>query len=198
MRPSLPQDPLAQYGIHRMVLQHVSTPGRERHWVLKGFHSRRLAALFDTYPDARIIWIHRDPVQVIASQITAFGQINECLAGSLDWEAYAPAQLESSRQNFHAYLDEPLVDDPRIHHVRYPDFVADAGRDDPRRSTSGAASRSPRRPRRRCATYLAANRSDRHGRFVYSTDVLPVDVGALHREFAPYRERFGIDIETRT
>ena len=46
--------------------------------------------------------------------------------------------------------------------------------------------------------YLAANRSDRHGRFEYSTDVLPVDVATLNREFAPYRERFGIDAETRS
>ncbi len=45
--------------------------------------------------------------------------------------------------------------------------------------------------------YMAHNRSDRHGRFEYSTDVLPIDVATLHREFAPYRERFGIDIETR-
>ncbi len=43
--------------------------------------------------------------------------------------------------------------------------------------------------------YLAQNRSDRHGRFAYSTDVLPVDVESLHLEFAPYRERFGLDIE---
>ena len=45
--------------------------------------------------------------------------------------------------------------------------------------------------------YLANNRGDRHGRFVYSTDVLPVDVESLHREFAPYRERFGLEIEAR-
>ena len=80
--PRLPQDPVAQYRIHRMVLQHVQFGRPEQRWVLKGFHGRRLAALFDTYPDACVIWVHRDPVQVIASQITAFGQINECLAGS--------------------------------------------------------------------------------------------------------------------
>jgi hypothetical protein len=45
--------------------------------------------------------------------------------------------------------------------------------------------------------YLADNRGDRHGKFVYSTDVLPVDVASLHRDFAPYRERFGLEIEVR-
>ena len=45
--------------------------------------------------------------------------------------------------------------------------------------------------------YLDTNRSDRYGKFTYSTDVLPVPVQQLHDEFAAYRERFGIDIETR-
>jgi hypothetical protein len=179
-----------------MVLQHVQFGRPERRWVLKGFHGRRLAALFDTYPDACVVWVHRDPVQVIASQITAFGQINECLAGSLDWPTYAAAQLESSKRNFLAHLDEPLVDDPRIHHVRYPDFVRDPVAvirhvyercDVPFTAGAEAAMRA----------YLADNRSDRYGRFEYTTDVLPVEVEELDHELAPYRERFGLAIETR-
>jgi hypothetical protein len=180
-----------------MVLQHVQYGRAERTWVLKGFHGRRLQALFATYPDARLVWVHRDPVQTLASQIVAFGQINECLAGSIDWDAYADEQIRSSRQNFHAYLDDPLVDDPRILHVRYPEFVADpvatvAGfYEHCGTSLSTAAAAAMR-------DYLAHNRSDRHGRFEYSTDVLPVDVDDLHRELAPYRERFGVEIETRS
>jgi hypothetical protein len=169
MKPALPQDPRAQYRLHKRMLQHCQFGRPARTWVLKGFHGRRLEALFDTYPDACLIWVHRDPVQVIASQIVAFGQINECLR----------------------------IDDPRIHHVRYPDFV-----------------RAPVETIRACyenygvpftaeteaamRTYLANNRGDRHGKFVYGVDVLGEDVDSLHREFAPYRERFGLEIETRT
>ena len=40
--------------------------------------------------------------------------------------------------------------------------------------------------------WLASNPGDRHGKFVYSTDVLPEDVDALNAEFAPYRRRFGL------
>jgi hypothetical protein len=179
-----------------MFLQLAQFARPERRWVLKGFHGRRLAALFETYPDACVIWVHRDPVQIIASQITAFGQINECLAGSLDWDAYATAQLESSRQNFHAHLHEPLMDDPRIHHVRYRDFVQEPvgtirafyeRYDVAFTPEAEGAMRS----------YLANNRGDRYGRFTYSTDVLPVDVEVLHQEFAPYREQFGLEIEAR-
>ncbi|QZH64687.1 sulfotransferase family protein [Mycolicibacterium farcinogenes] len=190
------QDHRAQYALHRMMLQHIQHSRPPKRWVLKGFHGRRLRALFDTYPDARIVWVHRDPVQVLASQIVAFGQINESLAGMLDWTQYAKDTIEGSRANFHAYLTDPLVDDPRIHHARYRDFVADPVAaiggfyDFAGLPLTAAAEKAMR-------DYLITNRSDRYGKFTYSTDVLPVPVQQLHDEFAGYRERFGIDIETR-
>jgi hypothetical protein len=46
--------------------------------------------------------------------------------------------------------------------------------------------------------YLRQNRSDRYGRFKYSTDLINADIDALNREFAPFRERFGLEIEKRS
>jgi len=193
---TIPADHHAQYALHRMTLQHIQHTRPPKRWVLKGFHGRRLRALFDTYPDARIVWVHRDPVQVLASQIVAFGQINESLAGTLDWTQYAKDTIEGSRANFHAYLTDPFVDDPRIHHVRYRDFVAD-----PVATIGGfydfAGLPFTTATEKAMRDYLASNRSDRYGKFTYSTDVLPVPVEQLHEEFAAYRKRFGIDIETR-
>ena len=45
--------------------------------------------------------------------------------------------------------------------------------------------------------YLAENKGDRYGKFVYSTDLLDGDPDALRREFAPYYERFGVQVERR-
>ena len=48
--------------------------------------------------------------------------------------------------------------------------------------------------------YLANNRGDRYGKFEYSTRLLTdigEDLDALHAEFAPFRERFGVEIEQR-
>ncbi|UXA19581.1 sulfotransferase [Mycobacterium sp. SMC-4] len=190
------QDHHAQYALHRMMLQHIQYTRTPKRWVLKGFHGRRLRALFDTYPDAHIVWVHRDPVQVLASQIVAFGQINESLAGTLDWTQYATDTIEGSRANFHAYLTDPLVGDSRIHHVRYRDFVTD-----PIATIGGfydfAGLPFPADAEKAMRDYLATNRGDRYGKFTYSTDMLPVPVQQLHDEFADYRARFGLDIETR-
>jgi len=196
MHTTLPADARAQYRLHKMMLQHCQYARPAKYWVLKGFHGRRLPVLFDTYPDACVMWIHRDPVQLIASQIVLFGQINESLAGSLDWSAFAAATLAACRESFRANLNESLIDDSRIHHVRYPDFVRDpiaairafyGEYGIPFAADAEAA----------MTAYLANHCSDRYGKFVYSLDVIGEDVEALHREFAPYRERFGLVIEGR-
>jgi hypothetical protein len=192
----LPADPKAQYRLHKMMLQQLQYGREKKYWVLKGFHNARLDDFFATYPDARIIWTHRDPVQVIASRIAMVAELTEGLAGQVDWQAIAKQQLAMSRASFAATMSHPLVNDPRIHHVRYQDFVADpvavirgfyAKYDMPFGPETEAAMRA----------YLASNKGDRYGKFVYSTDMIGEDIAALHEEFAPYRERFGIDVEQR-
>ena len=100
------------------------------------------------------------------------------------------------RAGFHAILDNPMIDDPRIHHVRYQDFVADpVGTIRRFYEFAGHAWTSAAETAMR--DYLANNRGDRHGKFLYSTDLIDGDIDALHEEFAPYRERFGLEIEKR-
>jgi len=192
----LPPDPAVQYRIHKMMLQAIQHGRPQKYWVLKGFHAARFADLFAAYPDARVLYIHRDPVQSIASRIQMAADLTEGLTGSVDMAAQAKIHTALGRAGFHAVLDNPMMDDPRVHHVRYPDFMADqvgvirdfylfAGRE-----LSPGAEAAMRQ-------YLADNRGDRHGKFTYSTDLIDGDVAALHAEFAPYRARFGLDIEQR-
>jgi len=192
----LPQDHRAQYRLHRMMLQQLQVGRPGEYWVLKGFHASRLQALFETYPDARIIWTHRDPVQVIASAIMLSGNIDEMLAGPIDWDERARGLVAGMSASFLGALEDPLLDDPRIHHVRYQDLVAD-----PIGTLRSFYERYdiPFGPDTEAAMldYCANNKSDRYGKFQYSTDALKTDVHALHERLAPYRERFGIDIESR-
>lgn len=54
------------FRFHRRFLQHLDA-GR-RHWVLKSpDHVFSLDAIRKVYPDARIVFLHRDPVSVVAS-----------------------------------------------------------------------------------------------------------------------------------
>jgi hypothetical protein len=195
----LPADPAAQYRLHKAMLQQLQYGREKKYWVLKGFHNARLDDFFATYPDARIIWTHRDPVQVIASRIAMVAELTEGLAGHVDWQAIARQQLAMSRASFAATMSHPLVDDPRIHHVRYRDFVAD-----PIGTIRGYYQVAGREltPQAEAAMrdYLANNKGDRHGKFEYSTQLLVdagFDIDALNEEFRPFRERFGVEIEVR-
>lgn len=192
----LPTDPPAQYRIHKMMLQACQHGRPKRKWVLKGFHAGRFPAFFAAYPDARVLYIHRDPVQSIASRIQMMADLTEGLTGSVDMAAQSKLHTRLGREGFHAIMANPMMDDPRVHHVRYQDFMADqvavvrefyefAGYE---LSAEGETA---------MRQYLASNRGDRYGKFRYSTDLIDGDVATLHEEFAPYRERYGLAIEQR-
>ncbi|MFZ0832133.1 MAG: sulfotransferase [Mycobacterium sp.] len=195
----LPTDAAAQYRIHKAMLAQFQFGRPRKRWVLKGFHSFRLKEFFAAYPDAGLIWLHRDPVQVAASRTMMMADILEGIVGPVDLRAAAKMHLELTRQSIANTMTNPLVDDPRILHVRYADFVADpvdtVGRyyrfaDRPLTSEAEAAMRN----------YLVNNRGDRYGKFRYSTKLLTdigEDIDALHEEFRPFRERFGVEIEKR-
>ena len=93
--------------------------------MLKGFHGFRLKEFFDTYPDANLMWLHRDPVQVAASRTMMMADILDGIVGPVDLAAEAKMHLELTRASIANTMTNPLVDDPRILHVRYTDFVAD-------------------------------------------------------------------------
>ena len=195
----LPTDPAAQYRIHKAMLQALQYNRPNKHWVLKGFHGFRLKEFFEAYPDATLVWLHRDPVMVAASSTMMMADIMEGIVGQIDLVAEARMHMERTRMSIANTMTNPLVHDARIHHVRYRDFVADpvgtirgyyqfAGR--PFTPQAEAAMRD----------YLANNKGDRHGKFHYSKQVLVdagYDIDALNAEFAPFRERFGVEIEER-
>lgn len=192
----LPLDARAQYRLHKMMLQQFQYARPAKYWVLKGFHGARLEALFETYPDANLIWTHRDPVQVIASRIMMAAELVEGLVGHVDLQQQAVIQLADARASIAAMMQAPMLDDPRIQHVRYTDFTADpVGTIRRFYERSGVAWTDEGEAAMR--DYLKNNRGDRYGKFTYSPEVIGVDIDELHREFAPFRERFGIEIEQR-
>ncbi|WP_197517752.1 sulfotransferase, partial [Mycobacterium sp. E796] len=195
----LPTGPAAQYRLHKAMLQQFQYNRPRKYWVLKGFHGFRLKELFDTYPDANLLWLHRDPVQVAASRTMMMADILDGIVGPIDLAVEAKKHLEMTRASIANTMTNPLVDDPRILHIPYADFIADPVATVGRyyafcgRALTGEAEESMR-------DYLAYNRGDRYGKFRYSTRLL-TDIGEnlddLHAEFAPFRERFGVSIEKR-
>lgn len=192
----LPAHPPAQYRIHKMMLQAIQHGRSKKYWVLKGFHATRFPAFFERYPDASVLYIHRDPVQSIASRIKMAADLTEGLTGSVDMAEQSRLHTRLGKAGFKAILENPMINDPRIHHVRYQDFMADQV-ETIRKFYAFAGYELTEAAETAMRDYLTNNKGDRHGKFIYSTDLIDGDVEALHEELAPYRERFGIDIEKR-
>lgn len=56
------------YAYHQSFLQQLQAGQKSRRWLLKApAHLSGLSALFNTYPDARIVFTHRDPLEVLPS-----------------------------------------------------------------------------------------------------------------------------------
>ncbi|OBH55783.1 sulfotransferase [Mycobacterium colombiense] len=195
----LATDPAAQYRLHQAMLQQLQYQRPRKYWVLKGFHGFRLKEMFGAYPDATLVWLHRDPVQVAASRTMMMADIAEGMVGSVDLHALAKMHLELTRDGVANTMSNPMVDDPRILHIRYTDFVADQITTVQRYYEFAGRKLTPE-AESAMRDYLANNRGDRYGKFRYSTQLL-IDIGedldALHAEFQPFRERFGVEIETR-
>jgi hypothetical protein len=62
------QAPRRAYALHRLQLQFVQNRTAVGHWVLKSpEHMIQLQSLLETYPDARVIHLHREPRAAVAS-----------------------------------------------------------------------------------------------------------------------------------
>ena len=121
------------------------------------------------------------------------------IVGPIDLKAEAKMHLSMTRASIANTMTNPLVNDPRIHHIRYSDFIADPV-GTIRRYYQFTGRTLPAQAEVAMRDYLANNKGDRYGKFTYSTKLL-TDIGenldALHEEFRPFRERFGVAIEKR-
>lgn len=157
-------------------------------------HQHRLPALLDAYPDAIFVWIHRDPLQALASRYELQAQIYESISGSIDRPAFAKALVDQSVASFTAAAESPHAADPRIHHLLYHEFTAEpfaAIRD----LYDRVALEYTDRFDTAMLTWSAENPSGRYGRFTYSVEGLGADVVALDEQLQPYRDRFGVPRE---
>jgi hypothetical protein len=182
------------YEHHRRTLQHLQwrNPGA---WVLKfPKHVFALDALLETYPDARIVWTHRDPGKVVPSAVDFVGTLRKGQSPLYDpvrfgkeWSALEEIGLLRAMA-----VRDQLADEARFYDLHYNDLVAD-----PVAAIADVHAHFgipfDDETERRIAEFQDDNPQDKHGRHTYTPEQYGLSADLLRRRFAPYMARFGVE-----
>jgi hypothetical protein len=186
------------YDLHRRQLQHLSWRKPGDRWVLKtGAHLWGLEPLLATYPDARIVFTHRDPVKSMTSYASLTTLVRTRGSDEVDpfeiaedWTRRLQAKVENalvlrrSREYPHAIFYDMF----------FGDFVADQFAEiakiydafDLPMSDAGAAAMQ---------AYIASHPKGVDGIHRYEPEEYGVDPVAVRRSFANYIDAFGLQPE---
>ena len=189
---------LEAYCFHKRFLQHLQHQGRRGVWVLKSpDHIFALDALLEVYPDACFVFVHRDPMKVMAS----VARLTEILR--LPFTRHID-RLQIGRQVTDRWVQgsKMLIDasdrfrssPQRIFHMRYRDLVTDPisnvaamyrhfGR------TLGSSARSA------MERALVQRPNGGYGENHYRLEDYGIDPAMEHRRFAAYISHFRIEQE---
>jgi len=186
------------YRYHRRFLQTLQQRASGERWLLKApSHLFQLRALFDVYPEARIVQTHRDPLRTLPSALSLLGTLKWMRCENVDLSG-AAAHLPRGtahvyRAEIEARADGTLPDD-RFVDVCYADLVADpAGTVERLYARLGWA--FPERLRDAVAAYAAAKPRGARGAHRYELAEMGLDAATERERFAFYRERFDVPVE---
>ena len=186
------------YEFHERQLQHLQWKVKRDRWVLKtGAHMWGLEHLLARYPDARIVFTHRDPVKSMTSYASLTSLVRSMGSDDVDpveiatdWTARIKRVLEHSiavrARNAHPRA--------QFYDMYFQDFVSDQFAvveqiyDAFGLPMTGAAAD-------RMKAFIADNPKDKHGVHRYSPDEYGVDPESIRDSFRPYMERFGLESE---
>jgi len=188
-------DPRGCYMFQKQFLQHLQWQTPRHRWVVKGCaHQFQLKALFAEFPDALCVWPHRDPVEVHMSTLAISSVLYHSITnGNIDWRQFATGYIQATRASIDRVLADPLVDDPRIVHVRFRDLSKD-----PLAAVKRIYDKFEMPYTAEVERHMRAwlddgdHRTDRYGRYPYSLEPFGLKAEVVARTFADYSKRFAV------
>ena len=183
------------YAFHERQLQHLQWRNHRDRWVLKtGAHLWGLAHLLHTYPDARIVFTHRDPVKSVTSYASLTTLVREAGSDHVDGDEIARDWTPRLRRVLEHALEVRRAGpypDAVFYDMYFPDFVTDQFAAVERiydalglPMTGEAATRM--------RAFIADNPKGKHGLHLYTPEEYGIDPEAVRRDFRFYIEEFDL------
>ncbi len=184
------------YDFHKQQLQHLQSRHQGERWVLKtGAHLWRLGHLLDTYPDARIVFTHRDPVDSMTSYASLTSLVRtmgsdqvDRLEIAKDWTARLQRVVSRALQ-IRTSRDDPGA---IFYDMQFSDFVADQFSVVQEIYEAFGLPMSEEAAERMRA-FIENNPKGKHGVHQYTPEEYGVDPAAVRRAFGDYIEHFKLN-----
>ncbi len=121
------QDWTDAYARHKQNLQLIGLHEQDKRWVLKNpSHMTALDALLTVYPDALVVYTHRDPVVCIASSCSLSAETTAGHSETYVGSVIGQTQLDLWSRSFHAFHDaRPRYGSAQFADVSFSDLRAD-------------------------------------------------------------------------
>ena len=184
-------DQLANLRWHRRFLQYLQSGGvRTPRWLLKSpVHLMRLGALFEVYPDARVIMTHRHPAALVPSVASLLASTRSMYSDHEEPRRTAREQLDVWAEYFDRCLRdrEAIGREDQILDLPFEDFAA-APMAVVERIYAHFGWELAATDRTRMAAFLQDERRGKHGEHEYSLEVFGLDPAELDHRYANYLE----------
>jgi hypothetical protein len=184
------------YRVHRLALQILQSRLPTQTWSLKTpQHLWCLDTLLEHYPDARIVWTHRDPRKVVTSVASLNCAFQRAMSRETDPMVVGPFW----RDRLHMAVTRGVaVDQQRdpgwCFHVHYEDLVGDPV-EAMRRAYAHFGDALHPLHESRMRTWMRDRPQDVHGRHRYAARDFGFDDAAIASQFAAYCARFDVPQE---
>ena len=191
------QDHTPAYAYHRHYLEHLQSRHMKDRWVLKSpMHLRPLGALLREYPDARIIFTHRDPAKTVPSLASLIYVIRGLASDSVDPHELGRQQLKwwaDSLDQARAARDAHSDKSDQFLDIQFEEVVADPvaalRRVYERFGMPWSADIEDR-----MRSFLADNPRGKHGSHRYELEDFGISLAQIRERFGGYCRAYDIPL----
>jgi hypothetical protein len=179
------------YAWHRRLLQVLQSEASGR-WTLKApSHALFLEALLEIYPDARLVWTHRDPRVAVASLASLIANVHRRFADAPDLEWIRTFYPRQAAEHVRRAMASKASHPGQFHDLYYDDLMRDPI-GEMRRLYKWLGEELTDEASDRMSAWLAANPQGRLGAHSYNLEQFGIEPRHVEQLFADYLDQYWV------
>jgi hypothetical protein len=181
------------YRRHKKLLQLIGSSRRGMPWLLKyPVHIKHLDHFLEVYPDAQVIWTHRDPSKVLSSYASLLAGFRSINSNNVDPDDIVREQMETWAAGVERAIEVRRNRDPaQFYDLYFEDFVGDPVASAERIYRHFGIDWTPE-GEAALRAHKEDNPQEKHGKHDHSLEAITVSREEILERFAKYVNHFQI------